>query len=71
MSIGRSQSRVQAERLSHDSHVLCKIVRDCKEKMTFDLPELLSTITEDYSDRGREITYNGTEHVTFRDDISP
>jgi hypothetical protein len=39
--------------------------------MTFDLPELLSTITEDYSDRGREITYNGTEHVTFRDDISP
>jgi signal transduction histidine kinase len=37
-----------------------------EETTTFDLPELLRTIAEGYSDRGCEITYNGTEHVTFR-----
>jgi signal transduction histidine kinase len=37
-----------------------------EETTTFDLPELLRTIAEDYSDRGCETTYNGTEHVPFR-----
>ena len=37
-----------------------------EETTTFDLAELLRTITEDYSDHGCEITYNGTEHVAFR-----
>jgi hypothetical protein len=66
MSIRRSQSRVQAERLNHDAHVLCKVVPDCWEAMMFNLPELLRTIAEDYGDRGCEITYDGTKHVTFQ-----
>jgi signal transduction histidine kinase len=37
-----------------------------EETTTFDLPELLRTIAEDYSDRACEITYNGTKHVTFQ-----
>ena len=32
----------------------------------FNLPELLRTIAEDYGDRGCEITYDGTKHVTFQ-----
>jgi signal transduction histidine kinase len=37
-----------------------------EETTMFDLPELLRTIAEDYSDRGCEITYSGTEHITCR-----
>jgi signal transduction histidine kinase len=37
-----------------------------EETTTFDLPELLRTIAEDFNDRGREIIYNGPQHVTCR-----
>jgi signal transduction histidine kinase len=37
-----------------------------EETTTFDFPELLRTIAEDYNDHGAEIAYNGTEHVAFR-----
>ncbi len=37
-----------------------------EETTTFDLPELLRTIVEDYNDHGSEITYDGAERVTFR-----
>jgi signal transduction histidine kinase len=37
-----------------------------EETTSFDFPELLRTIAEDYSDQGFEITYIGTEHVAFR-----
>jgi signal transduction histidine kinase len=37
-----------------------------EETTTFDFPELLRTIAEDYNDQGCEIAYNGTEYVAFR-----
>jgi signal transduction histidine kinase len=37
-----------------------------EETTTFDFPELLRTIAEDYSDQGFEITYIGTKRVAFR-----
>jgi signal transduction histidine kinase len=36
-----------------------------EETTTFDFPELLRTIAEDYSDQGSEVTYSGEEHVSF------
>jgi signal transduction histidine kinase len=36
-----------------------------EQTTTFDFAELLRTITEDYSDQGCEISYNGAEHVAF------
>ncbi len=37
-----------------------------EETTTFDFPEMLRTIADDYTDQGSEITYNGAEHVAFR-----
>jgi signal transduction histidine kinase len=37
-----------------------------EETTTFDFPELLRTIAEDYADQGCEIAYIGTDHVAFR-----
>ncbi|MDR3536631.1 MAG: ATP-binding protein [Acetobacteraceae bacterium] len=37
-----------------------------EETTTFDFPELLRTIADDYSDQGSEIAYSGPEHATFR-----
>jgi signal transduction histidine kinase len=37
-----------------------------EETTTFDFPEMLHTIADDYNDQGSEITYNGAEHVAFR-----
>jgi signal transduction histidine kinase len=37
-----------------------------EETTTFDFPELLRTIAEDYNDQGFEITYDGAERVAFR-----
>jgi signal transduction histidine kinase len=37
-----------------------------EETTTFDFPELLRTIAEDYSDQGSEVTYRGAERVAFR-----
>lgn len=33
---------------------------------TFDFPEMLRTIADDYNDQGSEVSYNGAEHVAFR-----
>jgi signal transduction histidine kinase len=33
---------------------------------TFDFPELLRTIAEDYSDQGSEVTYTGSKGISFR-----
>jgi signal transduction histidine kinase len=37
-----------------------------EETTTFDFPEMLRTIADDYSDQGSEITYDGAEHIAFR-----
>jgi signal transduction histidine kinase len=37
-----------------------------EETTTFDLPELLRTIADDYDDQGFEITYSGADHVAYR-----
>ena len=37
-----------------------------EETTPFDLPELLRTIADDYSDQGHEVRYAGTERLVFR-----
>jgi signal transduction histidine kinase len=37
-----------------------------EETTTFDFPELLRTIAEDYSDQGSEVTYTGSKGISFR-----
>jgi signal transduction histidine kinase len=37
-----------------------------EETTTFDFPEMLRTIADDYTDQGSEITCDSTEHVAFR-----
>lgn len=37
-----------------------------EETTTFDFPEMLRTIADDYNDHGCEVTYNGADHVAFR-----
>jgi signal transduction histidine kinase len=37
-----------------------------EETTTFDFPELLRTIADDYNDQGCEVSYDGAEHVAFR-----
>jgi signal transduction histidine kinase len=36
-----------------------------EETTTFDFPEMLRTIADDYNDQGSEIVYDGDEHVAF------
>jgi signal transduction histidine kinase len=37
-----------------------------EETTTFDFPDMLRTIADDYSDQGFEIAYDGAEHIAFR-----
>lgn len=37
-----------------------------EESTSFDFPEMLRTIIDDYSDQGFEIAYEGPDHMTFR-----
>jgi signal transduction histidine kinase len=40
-------------------------IRD-EESATFDFPELLRTIVDDYTDQGADVVYRGPEHIPFR-----
>jgi len=40
-------------------------IRD-EESTTFDFPELLRTIVDDYTDQGADVVYHGPEHTPFR-----
>jgi signal transduction histidine kinase len=40
-------------------------IRD-EESATFDFPELLRTIADDYIDQGADVVYRGPEHIPFR-----
>jgi signal transduction histidine kinase len=36
-----------------------------EETTTFDFPEMVRTIADDFNDQGFDVTYNGAEHVAF------
>jgi signal transduction histidine kinase len=70
------EDKEQQARLFHDvDHMQAMIdsalsffrddIRD-EKTTTFDFPELLRTIVDDYSDQGSAVVYHGPEHTPFR-----